>query len=75
MPVTHCQAVSETARSDGSCVQRDTFWPAVRENPTVVAQDRGVLPDKKFALHDQGHTAVPMCLRHAEETLVLVYGS
>ncbi len=25
-PVTHCQAVSKTAGSDGSCVQRDTFW-------------------------------------------------
>ncbi len=32
-PVTHCQAVSKTAGSDGSCVQRDTFWPAVHETP------------------------------------------
>ncbi len=24
-PVTHCQAVSEAAGSDGSCVQRDTY--------------------------------------------------
>ncbi len=38
-PVTHCEAVSETAGSDGSCVQRDTSWPAVHETPTVVAQD------------------------------------
>ncbi len=36
-PVTHCQAGSETAGSDGSCVQRDTSWPAVHETPTVVA--------------------------------------
>ncbi len=43
-PVTHCQAVSEAAGSDGSCVQRDTYWPAVHETPTVVAQDQGVLP-------------------------------
>ncbi len=55
-PVTHCQAVSETARSDGSCTQRDTYWPAVHETPTVVAQD-------------QGHAA---SLRHVETTLVLV---
>ncbi|KAI2645311.1 Transposon Ty3-G Gag-Pol polyprotein [Labeo rohita] len=43
-PVTHCQAVSTTAGSDGGCVQRDTFWPAVHETPTVVAQNQGVLP-------------------------------
>ncbi len=45
-PVTHCQAVSKTAGSDGSCVQRDTFWPAVYETPTMVAQDQGVLVEK-----------------------------
>ncbi len=38
------------------------------------ARPRGS-PREKFALHDQGHTAVPTCLRHVEETLVLVYGS
>ncbi|KAI2651123.1 Transposon Ty3-G Gag-Pol polyprotein [Labeo rohita] len=43
-PVTHCEAVPATAGSDGSSVQRDTFWPAVHETPTVVAQDQGVLP-------------------------------
>ncbi len=49
---THCQAVSEAAGSDGSCVQRDTYWPAVHETLTVVAQDQGVLPKGKtrFAL-------------------------
>ncbi len=73
-PVTHCQAVSETARSDGSCVQRDTYWPAVHETPLVLAQDQ-VLPEGKLASHDQGHAAVPMGLRHVEEALVLVYGS
>ncbi len=46
--------VPETAGSDGSCIQRDTFWPAVHETPTVVAQDQGVLPEGKPALHDQG---------------------
>ncbi len=25
-PVTHCQTVSETVRSYGSSIQRDTFW-------------------------------------------------
>ncbi len=41
-PVTHCQAVKKIAGSDVSCIQRDTFWPAVCETPTVVAQDHGV---------------------------------
>ncbi len=72
-PVTHCQAVSEAAGSDGSCVQRDTYWPAVHETPTVVAQDQGVLPEGKPASHDQGHAALPTCLRHVETTLVLVW--
>ncbi len=39
--VTHCQAVSKTAGSVVSCIQRDTFWPFVHETPTVVAQDQG----------------------------------
>ncbi len=72
--VIHCQAVPETAGSDGSCVQRDIFWPAVHETPTVVAQDQGVLPKGKPASHDQGHAVMPTCLRHVEETLVLSQG-
>ncbi len=71
-PVIHCQAVSKAAGSDGSCIQRDTFWPAVHETPTVVAQDQEVLPEWKPASHDQGHVAIPTFLRHVEETLVLV---
>ncbi len=55
-PVTHCQSVSKTAGSDISCVQRDTFWPAVHETPTVVAQDQGVLFEGKTPSHDQGHS-------------------
>ncbi len=73
-PVTHCQAVSNIAGSDGCCIQCDTFWPAVHETPAVVAQDQGVLPEGKPALHDHGHTAMPTCLGHVEETLVLVSG-
>ncbi len=42
--VTHCEAVWETAGSDGSCVQRDTYWPAVHQTPTVVAQDQWIFP-------------------------------
>ncbi len=72
-PVTHCQAVSKTAGSDVSCVQRYTFWPAVHETPTVVAQDQGVLPEGKPTSHDQGHVEMPTC-RHVEETPVLVSG-
>ncbi|KAI2668460.1 ORF V: Enzymatic polyprotein [Labeo rohita] len=41
-PVTHCKAVPTTAGSDSSCFQHDTFWPAVHQTPTVVAQDQGV---------------------------------
>ncbi len=59
-PVTHCQAVSKTAGSDVSCVQRYTFWPAVHETPTVVAQDQGVLPEGKPTSHDQGLRALDM---------------
>ncbi|KAI2668213.1 Transposon Ty3-I Gag-Pol polyprotein [Labeo rohita] len=73
-PVTHCKAVPATAGSDGSCVQRDTFWPAVHETPTVVAQDQGVLPEGKPIPRDQGHAAMPTCLRHVEEALVPVSG-
>ncbi len=68
-PVTYCQAVSKSAGSDVSCVQCDNFWPAVHETPTVVAQDQGVPPTGKPTLHDQGHEAMPTCLRHVEETL------
>ncbi len=68
-PVTHCQTVSKTAGSDVSGIQRDTFWPAVHETPTVVAPDQGVLPEGKHTLHDQGHAAMLLCLRHVEETL------
>ncbi|KAI2665260.1 Transposon Ty3-G Gag-Pol polyprotein [Labeo rohita] len=73
-PVTHCEAVPATAGSDGSSVQHDTFWPAVHETPTVVAQDQGVLPEGKPTSHDQGHAALPTCPGHVEEALVLVSG-
>ncbi|KAL0204541.1 hypothetical protein M9458_002559, partial [Cirrhinus mrigala] len=46
------------------CVQHDTFWPAVHETPTVVAQDQGVLPEGKPVSHDQD----------VEEALVPVSG-
>ncbi|KAI2653798.1 hypothetical protein H4Q32_014146 [Labeo rohita] len=72
--VTHCKAVPVTAGSDGSCVQRDTFWPAVHETPTVVAQDQGALPEGKPVPHDQGYAAMPTRLRHVEEALVPVSG-
>ncbi len=67
--VTHCQTVSETVGSDGSCVQRNTFWPAVHETLTVVAQDQGVFPEGESTSHDQGHVAMLTCLRHVEENL------
>ncbi len=73
-PVTHCQAVSEIAGSDGSCVQRDTIWPAVHETPAVVAQDQGIFPEGKSTSHDQGLSTVCASPRHVEETLVLKSG-
>ncbi len=53
-PVIHCQAVSKTAGSDGSCFQCDTSWPAEHETPRVVAQDQGVLPEGIFTSHALG---------------------
>ncbi len=73
-PVTHRQAVSETAGSDGSCVQRDSSWSAVHETPKVVAQAQGGDPKGKDALHDQGHAAVSTCHKHVDTTPVLVLG-
>ncbi len=65
---------SKTAGSDVSCVQCDTFWPAVHEIPTVVAQDQGVLPGGKPTSHDQGHAAMPTCLRHGGNPCFLSQG-
>ncbi len=73
-PVTHCQAVSEIAGSDGSCVQCDTIWPAEHETPAVVAQDQGIFPEGKSTSHDQGLSTVCASPRHVEETLVLKSG-
>ncbi len=39
-----------------------------------MAQDQVFFPEGKPASHDQGHAAVPTCLRHVETTLVLVSG-
>ncbi len=74
-PVTHCQTVSETVRSYGSSIQRDTFWTAVHETSTVVAQDQRVFPEEQPLSHDQGHAAMLLCLGNVEETLVPVPGS
>ncbi len=59
-PVTHCEAVAKTVGSDGSCIQCDTFWPAVHETLAGVAQDQRVFPEGQPVPHDQGHAA---CLR------------
>ncbi len=52
-PVTHCQTVSETVVFYGSSIQRDTFWTAVHETSTVVAQDQRVFPEGQPLSHDQ----------------------
>ncbi len=74
-PVTHCQTVSETVRAYGSSIQRDTFWTAVHETSTVVAQDQRVFPEGQRLSHDQGHAAMLSCLGNVEETLVPTPGS
>ncbi len=74
-PVPYSKAVSETAGSGGSCVQCDTFWPAVHETPTVVAQDQGVLPKGKPALKFQGHEVKHTCLRHVDLSFCLSAGA
>ncbi len=71
-PVTHCQTVSETVRSYGSSIQRDTFWTVAHVTPAVVAQDQRVFPEGQPLSHDQGHAAIPSCLGNVEETLVPV---
>ncbi len=71
-PVTHCKAVSETIVSDGSCVQRDTFWPAVHEALAVVAQDQRLFLEGQPISHNQGHVMMLTGLTHVEETMVPV---
>ncbi len=68
-PVTHCKTIPETDGSDGSCVQRDTFRPAVHYSPAVVTQDQRVFPKGQPASQDQGHAAMLTYLRHVEVTL------
>ncbi len=72
-PVTHCQAVPETAGSDGSCVQRDIFWPAVHRPLQWWLKTKG-FSLRGNPLRIQGHAPMPPYLRHVEETLVLVLG-
>ncbi len=71
-PVTHCQTVSETVRSYGSSIQRDTFWTVAHETPVVVAKDQRVFPEGQSLSHDQGHAAMHSCLGNVEGTLVPV---
>ncbi len=71
-PVAHCEAFSKAVGSDGSCVQRDYFWPAAHETIAVVAQDHKVFPEGQPISQDQGHAAMLSCLRHVEETVVPV---
>ncbi len=74
-PVTHCQTVSETVRSYGSSIQRDTCWTVAHETPAVVAQDQRVFPEGQPLSHYQGHAAMPLCVGNVEESLVPVPGS
>ncbi len=70
-PVTHCQqfqrllglmAAASNVISIGLLYMRPLQW---------WLKTKGFSP----ASHDQGHAAVPTCLRHVETALVLVSGS
>ncbi len=74
-PVTHCQTVSETVRSYGSSIQRDSFWTVVHETHAVGAQDQRVSPRGSPFSHNQVHVAMLTCLGNVEETLGPVPGS
>ncbi len=47
-PVTHTERVSEADGSDGSCVQCDTYWPALHETPTWWLKTKGFSPRGKL---------------------------
>jgi len=74
-PVAHCEAVPETAGSDGSSVQCYSLRPVVHETITVVAQNQGVLPEGKPPPHDQSYAALPTCSGHVEGSLFSVPGT
>ncbi len=74
-PVIYCQTVSETVRSYGRSIQRDTFWTVIHETPAVVAQNQRVFTERQPLSHDQGHAAMLSCLGNVEETLVPFQGS
>ncbi len=70
-PVTHCQAVSEDAGSDGSYVQHDTF------GLLYMRPLQWWLKTKGFSLRGNPLRMIKVtrrCLRHVEKTLVLVSG-
>ncbi len=74
-PVTHYKTVSETVRSYGSSIQRDSCWTVVHETHAVGAQDQRVSLRGNPFLHNQIHAAMLTCLDNVEETLGPVPGS
>ncbi len=71
-PVAHCEAFLKAVGSNGSCVQRDYFWPAAHEILAVVTQDHKVFPEGQPISQDQGQAAMLSCLRDVEDTMVPV---
>ncbi len=41
-PESHGSSLSESARTHGSCIHGDTFWPPAHEIVSVVAQSQGI---------------------------------
>ncbi len=54
-----------TAGSDGGCVQRGYFCPAVHETPAVVAQDQGVFLEGKSTVQTKRSPCVGAHWQHS----------
>ncbi len=66
-PVTGTYSVHPVGcEKNKASIQCDTFWTAVHETSTVVAEDQRVFPEGQPLSHDQGHAAMLSCLGNVE---------
>ncbi len=68
-PVTHCQAVSKLLGLMSAVSNMIHFGLLYMIPLQWRLKTKGFSPRGKSTLHDQGHAAMPTCLRHVEETL------
>ncbi len=68
-PVTHCQAVSKLLGLMSAVSNVIHFGLLYMIPLQWRLKTKGFSPRGKSTLHDQGHAAMPTCLRHVEETL------